>query len=74
MIPHRGNPAISFQVYFKNGIHKLTIAARRACPEGVPESPVHPVQVYIFPAKVALRALSSDYVNPSLRPPGAAGS
>jgi hypothetical protein len=24
MIPHRGNPAISFQVYFKNGIHKLT--------------------------------------------------
>jgi hypothetical protein len=41
MIPHRGNPAISFQVYFKNGIHKLTIAARRACPEGVPVSPVH---------------------------------
>jgi hypothetical protein len=40
MIPHRGNPAISFQVYFKNGIHKLTIAARRACPEGVPVSPV----------------------------------
>jgi hypothetical protein len=37
MIPHRDNPAISFQVYFKNGIHKLTIAAR---PEGVPVSPV----------------------------------
>jgi hypothetical protein len=28
MIPHRGNPAISFQVYFKNGIHKLTIATQ----------------------------------------------
>jgi hypothetical protein len=28
----------------------------------------------IFPTKVTLRALSSDYVNPSLRPPGDAGS
>jgi hypothetical protein len=28
----------------------------------------------IFPTKVALRTLSSDYDNPSLRPPGAAGS
>jgi hypothetical protein len=35
MIPYRGNPAISFGVYFKNGIHKLTIAARRPCPEDV---------------------------------------
>jgi hypothetical protein len=69
MIPHRGNPAISFQVYFKNGIHKLTIAARRACPE-VSREP----SASIFPTKVALRALSSDYVNPSLRPLGAAGS
>jgi hypothetical protein len=68
MIPHRGNPAISFQVYFKNGIHKLTIAARRACPEGVPVSPMQ------VATKVAFRTLSSDYDNPSLRPPGAAGS
>jgi hypothetical protein len=52
MIPHRGNPAISFQVYFKNGIHKLTIAARRACPE-VSREP----SASIFPTKVGQVAL-----------------
>jgi hypothetical protein len=52
MIPHRGNPAISFQVYFKNGIHKLTIAARRPCPE---EVPVGRAQVSSQQNKIALR-------------------
>jgi hypothetical protein len=70
MIPHRGNPPISFQVYFKNGIHKLTIAARQPCPEDVP---VSRAQVSSQQKKVALRIIT-DYVNPSLRPPGAPGS
>jgi hypothetical protein len=69
MIPHRRNPAISFQVYFKNGIqvdHRGTPGLPRGCSREPSAS--------IFPTKVALRALSSDYVNPSLRSPGAAGS
>jgi hypothetical protein len=52
------HPAISFLVYFKNGIHKLTIAARRPCPEDVP---VSRAQVSSQQKKVALRVLSSDY-------------